>query len=82
MSTRGGFGLFGAVASSVFEAFLAKRGIREILCVRQNPQKGLTLTLTKQALRPLFVHLLSEQHPKGAKRLSHDPNVLFSTKLY
>ena len=43
-----------AAASSVFEAFLAKRAFRRVLRVRQRTPKSLTLTLTKQALSLRF----------------------------
>lgn len=49
-------GCFYRSASLVFEVYLSKKAIRELLHVRQNPHKGLTPTLTKQALGQILLH--------------------------
>jgi hypothetical protein len=49
-------GCFYRSASLVFEVYLSKKAIGELLHVRQNPHKGLTPTLTKQALGQILLH--------------------------
>ena len=73
---------FCAAASYVFEAFLSKRAIRQVLRVHQNLQKGLTLTFTKQALKAKVAVVLQDELGRAPKTEEIEQVTLLARVMY